>query len=110
MKNILILSFVTLVLASCGADKKMSVEDIIATNNLEQIRQKKSQLDTEQQALVTQLKQLEVKIKELDPQRKIPLITTFKAKETIFNHFLELQGNVSTKQNSSSYIQSTQEY
>ena len=99
MKKILILSFVTLVLASCGADKKMSIEDIIATNNLDQIRQKKSQLDTEQQALVSQLKQLEVKIKELDPQEKIPLITTFKTKETIFNHFLELQGNVSTKQN-----------
>lgn len=99
MKKIYSLVIVTLVLASCGADKKMSVEDIIATNNLEQIRQKKSQLDTEQQALVTQLKQLEVKIKELDPQEKVPLITTFKTKETVFNHFLELQGNVSTKQN-----------
>ena len=99
MKKIYSLLIVTLLLAACGGDKKMSVEDIIATNNLEQIRKKKSELDTEQQALVTQLKQLEVKIKALDPQEKIPLVTTFEAKETIFNHFLELQGNVSTKQN-----------
>ena len=35
----------------------------------------------------------------LDPQEKIPLITTFHAKESIFNHFVELQGNVNTNQN-----------
>ena len=31
--------------------------------------------------------------------KNIPLITTFTAKETVFTHFIELQGNVQTKQN-----------
>ena len=99
MKYIYITLISAIVLTSCGGNKNKSIEDIIASNNLEQIRTKKSELDTKQQALVSQLKQLEAKIKELDPQEKIPLITTFNAKKTIFNHFVELQGNVSTKQN-----------
>lgn len=99
MKNIYSVLVASILLTSCGADKKKTVEEIIASNNLEQIRKRKNELDSEQQNLATQLKQLEAKIKELDPQEKIPLITTFKAKEAIFLHFVELQGNVSTKQN-----------
>ena len=98
MKYLYTLLIVTLLLTSCG-DKKKSVEDIIATNNLEQINTKKAQLDIEQQTLSTQLRQLESKIKELDPQEKIPLITTFSVEEGLFEHYVELQGNVSTKQN-----------
>jgi membrane fusion protein (multidrug efflux system) len=98
MKHLYTLLIVTLLLTSCG-DKKKSVEDIIATNNLEQINTKKAQLDIEQQTLAAQLRQLEAKIKELDPQEKIPLITTFSVEEGLFEHYVELQGNVSTKQN-----------
>ena len=98
MKKIYSLLIIAFLLVSCG-NKNQSVEDILASNNLEQIRKKKSELDAEQQALASQLKQLETKIKDLDPQEKIPLITTFVAKEDVFNHFVELQGNVSTKQN-----------
>lgn len=99
MKNIYSLLIVTILLTSCGGDNKKSVEDIIASNNLEQIRKKKTELDVEQQAITSQLKQIEAKIKELDPQERIPLITTFNAKQSVFNHYVELQGNVSTKQN-----------
>lgn len=99
MKYIYSLVLLTILLTSCGGDKNKSVEDIIATNNLETIRQKKAELDVSAQAISAQLKQLEKSIKELDPQEKIPLITTFHAKEAVFNHFVELQGNVNTKQN-----------
>lgn len=99
MKNIYALLAVTLLLSSCGSENKKSVEDIIATNDLELIRNKKTELDVSAQEITTQLKQLEAKIKALDPQTKIPLITTFKAKEEPFTHFAELQGSVSTKQN-----------
>jgi len=51
------------------------------------------------QEINSQLKQLEAKIKALDPQTKVPLITTFTAKESVFTHFVELQGSVDTKQN-----------
>jgi RND family efflux transporter MFP subunit len=99
MKKIYTLLLVTLVLSSCGNNKEKSVEDIVSSNDLEQIRAKKSALDTEQQELSAQLKQLEEKIKELNPQERIPLITTFATKVQKFEHYIELQGNVSTKQN-----------
>ena len=84
MKKIYSFLIVTIILTSCGSDNKKSVEDIIATNNLEQIRKRKTQLDGEQQAIAAQLKQLDAKIKELDPQERVPLITTFDAKESVF--------------------------
>lgn len=99
MKTIYTLLFVTILLSSCGSKSKKSVEDIIATNDLELIRKKKSELDVTAREVAAQLKQLEKTIKVLNPQAKVPLITTFKAKEGAFNHFAELQGNVSTKQN-----------
>jgi membrane fusion protein (multidrug efflux system) len=99
MKHIYTILLSTILFASCGGGSNKTVEDIIATNDLVEIRQKKSTLDAEQQVLVFQLKQLESKIKELDPQSKIPLITMFSAKEAIFIHYLELQGSVNTKQN-----------
>lgn len=99
MKNIYVLLIATIIFTSCGGDKKASVEDIIATNNLEKIRKKKNELDAVAQQTAAELKQLGAKIKELDPQERVPLITTFQAKASVFNHFVELQGNVSTKQN-----------
>jgi len=99
MKYIYSLILVSFLLSSCKNVNKKSVEEIIATNNLELIRKKKTELDASAQEILVQLKQLEKTIKILDPQEKIPLITTFHAKESIFNHFVELQGNVNTNQN-----------
>ena len=99
MKYIYSLILVSFLLSSCKNVKKKSVEEIIATNNLELIRKKKTELDASAQEILVQLKELEKTIKILDPQEKIPLITTFHAKEAVFKHFVELQGNVNTNQN-----------
>jgi len=98
MKHILTITLISLLLVSCG-NKDQAIEDILASNDLEQIRDKKSELSAEQQELASQLILLEAKIKELDPQERVPNISTFTVKEDVFNHFVELQGNVSTKQN-----------
>lgn len=99
MKNIYTLILITIIFTSCGGDKKKSVDDIIATGNLELIRKRKTELDASAQEISNQLKQLEAKIKVLDPLEKIPLITTFQVTEGVFTHYVELQGSVSTKQN-----------
>lgn len=99
MKNIFIAICSVLVLNSCSEGKQKSIEDIIASQDLEQIRQKKDELDLKQAEISSELKKLEEEIKKLDPQEKIPLITTILAEEQVFNHYIELQGNVSTKKN-----------
>lgn len=97
MKQIYTILVLTILIFSCGSDKKKSVEDVIATNNLEAIRAKKDQIISKQIEIVEQLKQLDAKIDELDTTKKVALISTFTVKEEVFNHYLELQGNVSTK-------------
>jgi len=99
MKNTLILLILTLSLAACGGDTKNSVEAVLATNNVETIQKKKDELVTQQQELHDKIKQLDEKIDELNPEKKIPLITSFTANVEKFDHFLELQGSVETKQN-----------
>jgi membrane fusion protein (multidrug efflux system) len=99
MKNLLSLTLLTFLLISCGDNKEQSIEDIIATDNLEAIRQKRATIVTQQQEINNKIKQLDDKISELDKSKKIPLITTFTVQQEVFNHYLELQGNVQTKQN-----------
>ncbi len=99
MKHIITLLFISLIITSCGGDKKQSVENTIETGTLEQVRLKRGEIVAKQQEIAEQLKQLDEKIAVLDTTKKVPLITTFTAKQGVFNHYLELQGNVSTKNN-----------
>ena len=99
MKNLLSLTLLTVLLISCGDNKEQSIEEIIATDNLEAIRQKRATIVTQQQEINNKIKQLDDKISELDKSKKIPLITTFTVQQKVFNHYLELQGSVQTKQN-----------
>jgi RND family efflux transporter MFP subunit len=100
MKKIITLLIITLVFASCGGgEKSQSVEDIIATGDLKKIKEKKSALEAEQTSLADQLQLLNNSIEALDTNKKLSQITTFKAAQEPFEHYLELQGSVSTKQN-----------
>jgi biotin carboxyl carrier protein len=85
-------------LTSCG-DKKQSTEDVIATNDEAKIKAMRETLVNQQHDLAEDIKLLDDKIHELDPEKNLPLITTFTSKTTLFDHYLELQGNVDTKQN-----------
>ncbi|WP_299709913.1 efflux RND transporter periplasmic adaptor subunit [uncultured Tenacibaculum sp.] len=98
MRKIFILTIATVLLASCGK-KGQSVDAVIASGDLKQIRAKKDELSTKSQELLSQLKQLDGAIAKLDTNKKIPLITTINANSSEFIHYLELQGNVQTKKN-----------
>tara|TARA_B100000809_G_C15128824_1_gene527474 strand:+ start:1821 stop:3011 length:1191 start_codon:yes stop_codon:yes gene_type:complete len=97
MKHIYSTLIIILLLVSCSGDKKNSVENVIDKGDLEIIRKKRGELVNDQQALNDQIKLLDEKIKTLDTTKNIPLITTFNVKTEVFNHILELQGNVTTK-------------
>ena len=98
MKNIFSITLLSLLILSCGDGKKeTSVEDVIASQDLTQIRAKKDEITNKQIENAAQLKLLDDEISKLDTNKKMPLITSFKATEVAFNHYLELQGNVDTK-------------
>ncbi len=97
MKNIYTFIFLSMMLFSCGEGKFKSVESVIESNNLVAIRNKKAKIVAKQKEINEQLKQLDDAIAKLDIVKKVPLITSFKVKDTIFTHYLELQGSVTTK-------------
>jgi len=99
MKTIYTVLIATVLFISCGEKKEQTIEEIIATNDISKIKAKKVEIETVQQGFSDQLNKLNEKLDALDTSKKIPLITTFKAKEVVFTHYLELQGNVETKQN-----------
>lgn len=99
MKNILTLLTLTFLVVACGNEKQLSVEELIANGDVTAMEQKRDALTTQQQEINNQLKSLSVAIQKQTPEGNLPLITAFEAKQTVFNHVLELQGSVETDQN-----------
>lgn len=97
MNKIITLIIITVLFSACGEKDQTSVESIIESKDLKSIRLKKTELVTQQNEIKEQIKRLDIVISELDIDSKVPLITTFIVKEQIFTHYLELQGNVTTK-------------
>lgn len=99
MKKILINILTIILLASCGGDKKNSTEAVIEKGDLKKLREKRSELVAQSDALTKEIELIDAAIGKLDDHHKISLITTITAKDTIFNHYLELQADVQTKEN-----------
>ncbi|WP_347373811.1 efflux RND transporter periplasmic adaptor subunit [Aequorivita sp. Q41] len=99
MKKIILLLLTIATLASCGGDKKQSTEAILASGDVAAIQKKRDALSEQQEQIHQEVKLLDEKLKELNPERNVPLITTFTATSKPYEHYLELQGSVKTKQN-----------
>ena len=99
MKNIYLLIIITVFLNSCSNKKEPSLEEVLATNDVELLKSRKSEIDAKLEELTLDLSQLNNKLSVLNKDRNTPLITTIRTSEQKFNHFIELQGNVKTKQN-----------
>jgi RND family efflux transporter MFP subunit len=99
MKKIYSFALITLLFVSCGEKKNQTLDEVLATNNIKKLQSKKAELDIKQQELSSEIKKINDKLDDLNEDKNTPLITTFKVQEQVFKHFIELQGNVQTKQN-----------
>ncbi len=99
MKNIVPIFTLFLLLLSCGGDKNVSIDTLIDDGDLDKLRSKKTAISSELKALNEQVKRLDSVIAVLDADTKLPLVSTFEVSAQNFQHFLELQGDVATKQN-----------
>ena len=100
MKNTILLILISLLITSCGnGTVDSSVETLIAEGNLEAIKLKKQEITEKQKMLTTELRQLDSFIRIKDSNSKLALVTTIITEEKEFKHYLDLQGNVMTKQN-----------
>ncbi len=92
MKNTLVILLLSFVLFSCKKQPTETIDAIIASNKLSKIKEKKQQV-------IAQLQKLDAAIKALDTAKNNLLVNTLIVKDSIFKHYLQLQGVVQTKQN-----------
>jgi RND family efflux transporter MFP subunit len=91
-KKILLLGFATLVLAACGG-KEQGIDAIIASKDLKAIQAKRS-------ALQADITKIDAALATLDTTKAAEaLVSVAAVQDTVFNHYLEVQGNVDTKEN-----------
>lgn len=100
MKKIIYLATLSLLLISCsGGNKEVNVDEVVKSKDLNKIKSSREIVHKEYEKLVAELAKLDKAIAELDPNKKNPLVKTITVKDTLFNHYIEIQGNVETKEN-----------
>lgn len=97
MKKLYIILLSSLMIISCGdGNEDKSIDSVIASGDINAIKLKRNELTTNYEERVQLLNEA---IAKLDTIEKVSLITTIEVKDTLFNHFVELQGSVDTKEN-----------
>ena len=100
MKKILYISLLGLLITSCGGDSKTaSVDKAIESKDLATIKASRAEIQKQYNAIAAELAKLDLAIAELDTLKKSALVTTAIVNDTIFTHYIDIQGNVDTKQN-----------
>ena len=89
--------FLLLGLLACGEEQ--SVDQVIEGKDLDAIRTMRNDISGQKKALEAQLVQLDSAIAAIDGGGNLPLVTSMAVEPQLFNHYLDLQGGVSTKQN-----------
>ncbi|RZJ28727.1 MAG: efflux RND transporter periplasmic adaptor subunit [Flavobacterium sp.] len=92
MKKIFLLAIAIATMVSCGKKDDKSAESIASSGNLAAMKEKRA-------ALQAQIMQLDEAIAKLDTIKELALVSVAPVKDTVFNHYVEIQGNVDTKEN-----------
>lgn len=93
----MVLILASVLVTACGETSTTS--DVLASGDLEAIRARKKELSEAQKALNQEITQLDGFIKNAEGSKNVPLVTAFEANRQKFEHYIELQGDVTTKQN-----------
>lgn len=93
MKKLIILSALSLVLFACSkGEKNTSIDDLVKAKNVKELNARKT-------ALQAEIAKIEAGLATLDVKNEEALVSVLTLKDTIFNHYLDIQGSVDTKEN-----------
>lgn len=93
MKKIFLFSTISILFFACAKKESGNLDTLLASKNLENIKAKRDLLEADLTKIDAALATLEVK------KTEEILVAVVTAKDTVFNHFLEVQGSINTKEN-----------
>lgn len=92
MKKILIITTAFILFSCSNASKTENIDELINSKNVKALSEKKASLQAE-------IAKIEEALAKLDNKKDEALVSVLTLKDTLFNHYLEIQGNVDTKEN-----------
>jgi membrane fusion protein (multidrug efflux system) len=93
MKKIFVISALSILLFSCGKkEDNTNIETLIASKNVVALQAKKALIQAD-------LAKIDAALATLDVKKEEALVSVLTVKDTVFSHYLEIQGSVNTKEN-----------
>jgi membrane fusion protein, multidrug efflux system len=93
MKKIILLTVLSISLFSCGKkEDNSSIDSLISAKNVSALQAKKALIQAD-------LTKIDEALALLDIKKDEALVSVLKVKDTVFSHYLEIQGSVDTKEN-----------
>lgn len=96
--NHILTLFIAATIVACSGNES-SIKDIVAGGDIASIQEKKKELAAQLRQVEGDIALLDSAIKANSGDENLPLITALKVEEQKFVHFVELQGDVTTRQN-----------
>lgn len=93
MKKIIVITALSIAVLACSKkEDDATVDQLISKKNVAELQAKKATLQAD-------LSKIDEALAKLDVKKEEALVTIATLKDTVFNHYLEVQGNVNTKEN-----------
>ena len=99
MKKIIFLKVIFFITINCSSDKESLASAQEKGLDLNGLKFQKEEMIKQINILKKKLKDIDQQILQLDPDEKLPIVTSYKIIPENFNHHIEVQGNIKTRQN-----------
>ena len=99
MKKIIHALYIIAFIIGCSGDQSVSTTELIEAKDLNGLKTQKEDKLKILNALKMELSQINAAIANLDPSEKLALISMFEVKPENFDHHIEIQANIKTRQN-----------
>ena len=93
MKKIFLITTLSVLILSCGKkEETATIDTLIASKNATALQAKKALIQAD-------LAKIDEALATLDVKKEEALVSVLAVKDTVFSHYLEIQGSVNTKEN-----------
>jgi RND family efflux transporter MFP subunit len=99
MKKVILLISLSLLLSNCGQNNEKKDDNSSIQNNLESLQSKKDELTAKINTVNLELNKINAAIEKMTINEKRVLITALDLKTVNFEHTIEIQANIKTRQN-----------